>query len=88
MIMGTITLLRQFKSDYRNEFIGLLGQYVRSAMMTNANQKSASDLPVEPAKIVNFLENFIDYSRLDRKVHFILDLLFIVLISVYKIQIK
>lgn len=69
LVLGTITLMRQFKSDYRNEFVAFLAQYVRAAVTALGNQKSSSnEFPVEPTKIVNFLENFIDYSRLDRKV--------------------
>lgn len=67
LVIGTITFLRQFKSDYRNEFIAMLAQYVRSAIVTSATQKS-SELPVEPSKIINFLETFIECSHLDRKV--------------------
>ena len=68
LVIGAITLLRQFKSEYRNEFIAFLAQYVRSAILLMVNQKSANELPVEPAKVISFLESFVEYSRLDKKV--------------------
>lgn len=68
LVIGTLTLLRQFRSDYRNEFIAFLAQYVRSSILFNSSLKSSNELPVEPAKVIAFLESFIDYSRLDKKV--------------------
>lgn len=69
LVIGTLTLLRQFKSDYRNEFIAILSQYVRSSIVSTNGQKS-SDLPAEISKVLNFIEQFIDYSHFDRKVGF------------------
>jgi hypothetical protein len=67
LVIGTVTLLKQFNSEFRNQFIAILAQYVRSSIALNASQKS-TDLPSEIAKILSFLEEFIDYSNLDRNV--------------------
>ena len=67
LVIGTITLLKQYHSDFRNQFIAILSQYVRSSIQ-NAPLQKANELPVEPAKVLGFLEEFLDYSELDRQV--------------------
>ncbi len=67
LVIGTITLLKQYNPDYRNQFIAYLSQYVRSAINLNTVQK-LSDLPVDPLKLIAFLEEMIDFSNLDREV--------------------
>jgi hypothetical protein len=67
LVIGTITLLKQYNPDYRNQFIAYLSQYVRSAISLSSQQK-LSDLPVDPLKLVAFLEEMIDFSNLDREV--------------------
>lgn len=67
MITGVITLLKQFNTDYRNQFIAILSQYVRSALNLTSSQK-LTDLPVENSKVLSFLEDLIDYSGLERKI--------------------
>ena len=67
LVIGTITLLKQFNPDFRNQFIAILAQYVRSSILLSSSQKP-SDLPVDIGKVLSFLEEFIDFSGLDRKV--------------------
>lgn len=67
LVIGTITLLKQFHYGYRNEFLSIITQYIRSMIEQYSMQKT-SDLPVEVVNILNFIEEFVYYSRLDRKV--------------------
>lgn len=67
LVIGTLTLLKQFHSDCRNQFIGILSQYIRSSINLSATQRP-TDLPAEISKVLNFLEDFIEYSELDRKI--------------------
>jgi WASH complex subunit strumpellin len=67
LVIGALTLLKQYHCDFRNQFIAILGQYVRSAIQSGAVQKPA-DLPVEPAKVLSFLEEFLEFSQLDRRI--------------------
>jgi hypothetical protein len=76
LVIGAITLLKQFNPDFRNQFIAILAQYVRSGINLNSIQKS-SELIVEVSRVVSFLEEFIDFSHLDRKVNKIIHSLFI-----------
>ncbi|CAF0738574.1 unnamed protein product [Brachionus calyciflorus] len=67
LVTGVATLLKQFNPDYRNQVIAMLSQYVRSAIALSSNQR-LTDLPVDNIKVLTFLEDFIDFSNLDRKV--------------------
>ena len=67
LVIGALTLLKQYHSDFRNQFIAILSQYVRSSINNSSIQK-ATDLPAEPARVLNFLEEFLDFSELDRQV--------------------
>ena len=67
LVIGCITLLKQFNPDFRNQFIGMLAQYVRSTINFSDSQRP-TDLPVDTSKIISFLEDFVDFSELDRKV--------------------
>ncbi|RNA30035.1 WASH complex subunit strumpellin [Brachionus plicatilis] len=67
MITGVITLLKQFNPDYRNQFVSILSQYVRSGIALSSSQR-LTDLPVDNAKVLNFLEDFMDFSGLERKI--------------------
>ena len=64
---GSITLLKQYNVEFRNQFIGILSQYVRSAIALSTVQR-VTDLPIEISKLLSFLEEFVDLSNLNRKV--------------------
>ncbi len=70
LVIGTLTLLKQFNPNFRNQFISILSQYVRSCINLN-NIQRPSDLPVDISKVVGFLEEFIHFSDLDKKVNFL-----------------
>jgi len=67
LVIGAITLLKQFHTDCRNQFIALISQYIRSSINLSATQRP-TDLPVDINKAINFLEEFISYSDLDRNI--------------------
>ena len=67
LVIGALTLLKQYHSDFRNQFIAILSQYVRSSINNSSIQK-ATDLPAEPSRVLNFLEEFLDFNEIDRQV--------------------
>ena len=67
MVLGIITLLKQFNPEYRNQFIGILSQYIRSSI-GNFNIQRSSDLPVDVPRILSFLEDFVELNEIDRQV--------------------
>ena len=71
LVIGTMTLLKQYHYDHRNTFLQIISQYIRSVVEQYSLQKT-SDLPVEVTNILNFVEEFVYYSRLDRKVYSII----------------
>ena len=70
LVIGALTLLKQYNPDYRNQVIAMLSQYVRSSIALSSSQRLA-DLPVDNPKVLTFLEDFIDFNNLDRKVKLI-----------------
>ncbi|KAI0224187.1 hypothetical protein LSAT2_024791 [Lamellibrachia satsuma] len=66
-IHGIITLLKQFHSDDTDQFLALVGQYVRS-MVAAAQSSKVPELPPEVINMLVFIEDFIYYSGLSRKV--------------------
>ncbi|CAH1773129.1 unnamed protein product [Owenia fusiformis] len=66
-VVGTITFLKQFHSENTDQFLALLGQYVRSHMDVATSSKSP-ELPTEVINVLVFLEDFVYYSGLPRKV--------------------
>ena len=67
IVLGSITLLKQFNPEYRNQFIALLAQYARSSIGLTGSQR-ASDLPCDVTKVISFLEDVVEFSEIDRKV--------------------
>ena len=66
-VTGCITLLKQFHSENTDIFLALLGQYVRSSVNMLSSVKSV-DLSQDALNVLVFLEDFIFYSGLSRKV--------------------
>ncbi|XP_076082010.1 WASH complex subunit 5-like isoform X2 [Mytilus galloprovincialis] len=66
-VTGCITLLKQFHSENTDSFLALLGQYVRSTVNMLPNVKSP-DLSQDALNVLVFLEDFIYYSGMSRKV--------------------
>ncbi|XP_031552063.1 WASH complex subunit 5-like [Actinia tenebrosa] len=66
-VVGIITLLKQFHSEYTEQFFSCCGQYVRSLVEAAAINARTSDLPPEVVNMLIFLEDYLSYSQLERK---------------------
>ncbi|XP_020897630.1 WASH complex subunit 5 [Exaiptasia diaphana] len=66
-VVGMITVLKQFHSEFTEQFFACCGQYVRSLVEATAINARNTDLPPEVVNMLIFLEDYLSYSRLDRK---------------------
>ncbi|XP_063087179.1 WASH complex subunit 5 isoform X2 [Cavia porcellus] len=67
LVLGLLTLLKQFHSRYTEQFLALLGQFIRSTVEQCTSQK----IPEMPAEVVGallFLEDYVRYTKLPRRV--------------------
>lgn len=67
-VVGMITVLKQFHSEYTEQFLACCGQYVRSLIEVTASNVRSNEIPAEVVNLLVFLEDFIMYSQLPRKV--------------------
>ncbi|XP_077866142.1 WASH complex subunit 5-like [Saccoglossus kowalevskii] len=65
-IAGTVTLLRQAHSENIDQFIALIGQYVRSMVEVTATSQKV-DLPPDVTNVLLFLEDYMSHTELPRK---------------------
>ncbi|XP_035827087.1 WASH complex subunit 5 [Aplysia californica] len=66
-VVGVYTLLKQSHSDNTNIFLAFLGQYVRSMVEAMGSAKDPT-MSQDVLNVLMFLEDFIFYSGLQRKV--------------------
>ncbi|XP_043922537.1 WASH complex subunit 5 [Protopterus annectens] len=67
LVLGLLTLLKQFHSRYTEQFLALIGQFIRSNMEQCTSQK----IPEMPADVIGalmFLEDYVHYTNLPRRV--------------------
>ncbi|XP_013376761.1 PREDICTED: WASH complex subunit strumpellin isoform X3 [Chinchilla lanigera] len=67
LVLGLLTLLKQFHSRYTEQFLALIGQFIRSTVEQCTSQK----IPEMPAEVVGallFLEDYVRYTKLPRRV--------------------
>ncbi|XP_066434881.1 WASH complex subunit 5 [Eleutherodactylus coqui] len=67
LVLGLLTLLKQFHSRYTEQFLALIGQFIRSSMEQSTSQK----IPEMPADVVGalmFLEDYVHFTKLPRRV--------------------
>uniref|UniRef100_A0A8D0MAR2 WASH complex subunit 5 n=1 Tax=Sus scrofa TaxID=9823 RepID=A0A8D0MAR2_PIG len=67
LVLGLLTLLKQFHSRYTEQFLALIGQFIRSTVEQCTSQK----MPEMPADVVGallFLEDYVRYTKLPRRV--------------------
>lgn len=67
LVLGILTLLKQFHSRYTEQFLALIGQFIRSTMEQCTSQK----IPEMPADVVGalmFLEDYVRNTKLPRRV--------------------
>ncbi|OXB62233.1 hypothetical protein ASZ78_013257, partial [Callipepla squamata] len=67
LVLGLLTLLKQFHSRYTEQFLTLIGQFIRSAMEQCTSQK-IPEMPADVVAALMFLEDYIRYTKLPRKV--------------------
>ncbi|XP_057313652.1 WASH complex subunit 5-like [Hydractinia symbiolongicarpus] len=67
-VLGLLTLLKQYHSECTEIFITILGQYVRSTAEANVNNPKLSELSSEVVNTLCFLEDFVLYGELSRKI--------------------
>ncbi|KAG7255192.1 hypothetical protein CRUP_005794, partial [Coryphaenoides rupestris] len=67
LVLGLLTLLKQFHSRYTEQFLALIGQFIRSIMEQCTSQK-IPDMPSDVVGALMFLEDYVKYTKLPRKV--------------------
>ncbi|XP_071251753.1 WASH complex subunit 5 isoform X2 [Salvelinus alpinus] len=67
LVLGLLTLLKQFHSRYTEQFLALIGQVIRSVMEQCTSQK-IPDMPSDVVGALMFLEDYVRYTKLPRKV--------------------
>jgi len=65
--IGLITILKQYHSEYTEDFIALIGQYARSTTESSAANPKTTELSMEVVCVLKFLEDFTQHARLPRK---------------------
>uniref|UniRef100_A0A8C4I5J9 WASH complex subunit 5 n=1 Tax=Dicentrarchus labrax TaxID=13489 RepID=A0A8C4I5J9_DICLA len=71
LVLGLLTLLKQFHSRYTHQFMALIGQFIRSIMEQCTSQK-IPDMPSDVVGALMFLEDYVKYTKLSRKFRTIL----------------
>uniref|UniRef100_A0A3Q1CRV9 WASH complex subunit 5 n=1 Tax=Amphiprion ocellaris TaxID=80972 RepID=A0A3Q1CRV9_AMPOC len=71
LVLGLLTLLKQFHSRYTQQFLALIGQFIRSIMEQCTSQK-IPDMPSDVVGALMFLEDYVKYTKLSRKFRTIL----------------
>uniref|UniRef100_A0AAR2J0S3 WASH complex subunit 5 n=1 Tax=Pygocentrus nattereri TaxID=42514 RepID=A0AAR2J0S3_PYGNA len=67
LVLGLLTLLKQFHSRYTEQFLALIGQFIRSIMEQCTSQK-IPDMPSDVVGALMLLEDYVRYTKLPRKV--------------------
>ncbi|XP_026534918.1 WASH complex subunit 5 [Notechis scutatus] len=67
LVLGLLTLLKQFHSRYTEQFLGLIGQFVRSTMEQCTSQK-VPEMPADVVGALLFLQDYVHYTKLPRRV--------------------
>ncbi|XP_028591994.2 WASH complex subunit 5 [Podarcis muralis] len=67
LVLGLLTLLKQFHSRYTEQFLALIGQFVRS-MMEQCTSQKVPEMPADVVGALLFLEDYVRYAKLPRRV--------------------
>ncbi|GCC29700.1 hypothetical protein chiPu_0008142 [Chiloscyllium punctatum] len=68
LVVGLVTLLKQFHSRYTEHFLALIGQFVRSIVEQCTTSQKIPEMPADAVAALMFLENYVYYTKLPRKV--------------------
>lgn len=63
LVLGLLTLLKQFHSRYTEQFLALIGQFIRSTMEQCTSQKMP-EMPADAVGALLFLEDYVRYTKL------------------------
>ncbi|XP_036904420.1 WASH complex subunit 5 isoform X2 [Sturnira hondurensis] len=67
LVLGLLTLLKQFHSRYTEQFLALTGQFIRSTVEQCTSQK-VPEMPADVVGALLFLEDYVRYTKLPRRV--------------------
>ncbi|KAF6101649.1 WASH complex subunit 5 [Phyllostomus discolor] len=67
LVLGLLTLLKQFHSRYTEQFLALIGQFIRSTVEQCTSQK-VPEMPADVVGALLFLEDYVRYTKLPRRV--------------------
>uniref|UniRef100_A0A7S3YNZ3 WASH complex subunit strumpellin n=1 Tax=Lotharella globosa TaxID=91324 RepID=A0A7S3YNZ3_9EUKA len=67
LVVGVITVLKQFHSSHTTQFVGYLAQYVNVCVSAESTAKGGT-LPTQAILALLFLEQFCSFSKMSRKV--------------------
>ncbi|XP_075681849.1 WASH complex subunit 5 isoform X1 [Rhinoderma darwinii] len=67
LVLGLLTLLKQFHSRYTEQFLALIGQFIRSSMEQSTSQK-IPEMPADMVGALMFLEDYVHFTKLPRRV--------------------
>ncbi|XP_041046075.1 WASH complex subunit 5 isoform X1 [Carcharodon carcharias] len=68
LVVGLVTLLKQFHSRYMEHFLALIGQFVRSTVEQCTTSQKIPEMPADAVAALMFLENYVYYAKLSRKI--------------------
>uniref|UniRef100_UPI00359007A0 WASH complex subunit 5 n=1 Tax=Myxine glutinosa TaxID=7769 RepID=UPI00359007A0 len=68
LVVGILTLLKQFHGRNTEQFLGLLGQFARSILEQASASQKVLEMPTDVTGALVFLEDFVQYAQLPRKV--------------------
>uniref|UniRef100_A0A4W3IH07 WASH complex subunit 5 n=1 Tax=Callorhinchus milii TaxID=7868 RepID=A0A4W3IH07_CALMI len=68
LVVGLVTLLKQFHSRYTEHFLALIGQFIRSTVEQCTTSQKIPEMPADAVAALMFLENYVYYTKLPRKV--------------------
>uniref|UniRef100_UPI00398ECB7B WASH complex subunit 5 isoform X2 n=1 Tax=Pristiophorus japonicus TaxID=55135 RepID=UPI00398ECB7B len=68
LVVGLVTLLKQFHSRYTEHFLALIGQFIRSTVEQCTTSQKIPEMPADAVAALMFLENYVYYTKLSRKV--------------------
>uniref|UniRef100_A0A8C4QPA4 WASH complex subunit 5 n=1 Tax=Eptatretus burgeri TaxID=7764 RepID=A0A8C4QPA4_EPTBU len=68
LVVGLLTLLKQFHPRNTEQFLGLLGQFARSILEQASASQKVLEMPTDVTGALVFLEDFVQYAQLPRKV--------------------
>lgn len=67
LVVGVITVLKQFHSNHTHSFLQYCGQYVRTHISNLPNASKVTALPFEVTNMLLFLEEFCRFAHISRK---------------------